>query len=150
MTTNQSDDEFASEIERYLYQFLVIMLVSGIEMYINQRPAFMQRPGTTDPKHRLELDFYFPSQNVAIEVQGQQHFKQVTKTSGFRRQQRRDELKRTLCEEQDITLIEFEAKDLTLKTVGDKLAGYLPMKLFFDSWDKTCLTMTENNAKRLR
>lgn len=56
------------------------------------------------------LDFYIPSKNVAIECQGRQHFEPVKCFGGleeFKNVIKRDDEKRTLCEENGIKLLYF-------------------------------------------
>ena len=63
------------------------------------------------PGHRLFLDFYIPHRQVAIEVQGEQHFKYIphfhgTKL-GFFEAQQRDRTKAEWCILNEIDLIEL-------------------------------------------
>lgn len=54
------------------------------------------------------LDFYLPEYNVGIEVQGEFHFKSITIKNtliDYRKQLRRDEKKKRLCDEHGIKLI---------------------------------------------
>lgn len=58
----------------------------------------------------LIFDFYIPSLNLAIEVQGGQHFRPVKYFGGedyFKKYQERDQMKRDYCKENNITLIEL-------------------------------------------
>ncbi len=58
----------------------------------------------------LSFDFYLPSLNACIEYQGQQHYAPVPIFGGelaFERQQKRDHIKRTYCEQNKIQLIEI-------------------------------------------
>lgn len=60
---------------------------------------------------RLELDCYNALLNLAVEVQGQQHYKFIKYFHGnegeFKKQQERDMIKRLLCKEHGIKLIEI-------------------------------------------
>ena len=64
-------------------------------------------------KSHLYLDFYLPDYNIAIECQGEQHFKPVgfgSKSNdiineNFIKTQKRDKLKRDLCEKHGIKII---------------------------------------------
>lgn len=61
----------------------------------------------------LSLDFYLPKYNIAIECQGEQHFKIVDffgGEEGFKRQVERDVLKRKLCEEHEVNLLYYSDK----------------------------------------
>ena len=58
-------------------------------------------------KNKLRLDFYLPDYNIAIECQGQQHFKDVYfdgKTSLLEENIKRDQIKRDLCEEHGLKI----------------------------------------------
>lgn len=59
----------------------------------------------------LELDFYLPEINLAIELNGITHYKPIYGQDKFLRQQRNDELKRKLCKKQGITLIEIPLEE---------------------------------------
>lgn len=72
----------------------------------NIRPAFLKNPET---KQNLELDCYCPKYNIAVEYNGEQHYKfpssyHKTKEQ-FINQVYRDRLKRKLCDEHGIYLI---------------------------------------------
>jgi len=83
----------------------------------------------------LELDFFSEELNLAIEVQGKQHYQwvlffQPTKWD-FYAQKRRDNLKRGLCAKKGITLIEAP---YWIKTEVDKvkfLRDSIPKRLKF-------------------
>ena len=58
----------------------------------------------------LKLDFYLPDFNIAIECQGLQHFRPIELFGGeenFKEVQKRDCIKKTLCEEHKIKLLYF-------------------------------------------
>ena len=58
----------------------------------------------------MELDFYLPDYNIAIECQGCQHFHAYERfggEEGFKSQIKRDELKKKLSEENGIKLLYF-------------------------------------------
>ena len=64
----------------------------------------------------LELDFYIPDKNVAIECQGIQHFKPVEHFGGeekFKYTIENDSIKRKLCEENGVRLLYYS--DLGIK-----------------------------------
>lgn len=59
---------------------------------------------------KQSLDFYLSNKNIAIECQGEQHFKAITHFGGkiaFQVQQERDRRKKQLCEDNDINLLYF-------------------------------------------
>lgn len=80
------------------------------------RPNFLRNPitssknGETEQTFNLELDCFEPSLNLALEYQGQQHYKYIPyfhrNKEAFRNQQYRDELKRRICRDNRINLIE--------------------------------------------
>ena len=61
----------------------------------------------------LRLDFYFPDYQIAIECQGEQHFKLCTyfdNEETFKQRQERDQLKYKLCLENNIRIFYFSNK----------------------------------------
>ena len=61
-------------------------------------------------KRKLCFDFYFPKQNVAIEINGRQHYEPVDifgGTEGFNKQKLHDKIKRDYCKKNNIKLIEI-------------------------------------------
>jgi len=85
----------------------------------NIRPDWL----ITQDGTRLELDFYVEELNIAIEVQGTQHYIYTPhfhqNYSGFKNQLERDKVKRQICQQHNIELIEVdtydEAHDIILK-----------------------------------
>lgn len=62
----------------------------------------------------LPFDFYIPSMNLAIEYQGEQHYKSIKHFGGeenFKIQQKRDQIKREYCKENHIRLLEIPYTD---------------------------------------
>lgn len=89
-------------------------------------------PTTTIIRHhrpewlnRLELDVFLPDLNLAFEYQGQQHFHPVDAWGGKTKLLElveRDKLKRTLCQSNNITLIEIDyTEPMTEKYIKEKL-----------------------------
>ena len=59
---------------------------------------------------RLRLDFYLPNRNIAIECQGEQHFRPIEVFGGegvFREQVENDRKKMELCQENNVKLLYF-------------------------------------------
>lgn len=74
----------------------------------NVRPNFMKNSVTGE---NLELDMYNPELNLACEYNGIQHYKfnkwmHKNSSSNFQNQQYRDMIKRSLCKQNNINLIE--------------------------------------------
>lgn len=73
-----------------------------------ERPDFLKNPVTKN--FNLELDCFNRELKLAVEVNGAQHYKYIPyfhKTfDAFRNQQYRDELKRRMCKDEGIILIE--------------------------------------------
>lgn len=68
---------------------------------------------------KLQLDIFFPQNSIAIEYQGQQHFRPIEFFGGeeaFKSQMERDERKRLLCEQNNVNLFYFTytSKDVPL------------------------------------
>ena len=104
----------------------------------NFRPDWMD-----NGEVRLELDFYIPDYKIAIEVQGEQHYRYVEffhgEYSGFLEQQKRDEDKRVICRLAGIRLVEIssleELKDFVfeLKNKYQQYGDFLSnRKAFFE------------------
>ena len=78
------------------------------------------------------LDIYIPSMNLAIEYQGEQHYRSVEYFGGynkFHEQEKMDSLKRTKCLERGIKLLEWNFEDkILIFNVIDFLKGYVPKK----------------------
>lgn len=71
------------------------------------------------------LDIYIPSINIAIEYQGEQHYKPVELFGGvehFHRQNKRDERKRQLCIKYGVKLIEWKYdEEISVKNFKKKI-----------------------------
>ena len=92
---------------------------SFLKKYWSQDLVFEEMPlvGT-----RLSFDFYNASQNIAIEVQGEQHLKYVPyfhgkAKSNFVSQIRRDNDKSTFCDLNSIKLLEVYPNDVLENTL---------------------------------
>jgi hypothetical protein len=88
-----------------------------------QRPDFLRNPITNQ---QLELDCYNSSMRLAVEYQGEQHYKYIphfhpTRDS-FLNQKYRDEIKRDLCQKNNIILIEVPHSVIDI-------AAFLDLKL---------------------
>lgn len=76
----------------------------------NSRPEWL----LDSTGRRLELDFYIGEIGVAIEVQGEQHYRYIKRfhgnADGFKDQLTRDRLKLDACTKSGITLIEISSE----------------------------------------
>lgn len=112
----------------YLTKAWLNHLVLTDEYVDNARPSFLQNPLTGE---LMELDRFMPALNAGVEYHGPQHFsptKAFPDTAQFRRRKARDLMKRSLCEENDITLIVITAEDLSLEGILRKLPKGLPVR----------------------
>ena len=87
----------------------VLRSIFAYSSFDKHRPDFLRNPVTGNCRN-LELDCYEPSLRIAVEYNGAQHYKYIpyfhrTKDA-FTNQKYRDEMKRRLCMENGITLIE--------------------------------------------
>lgn len=102
--------------ETILYQLVETEYGDEVTLERHHRPDWLDG---------LELDIYLPEVGVGIEYQGQQHFEPVDHwggEEGLAARRGRDKLKRTLCEERDIVLVEFRYdEDLCRELVVDRL-----------------------------
>ena len=91
--------------------------------FLNEKGIAIIRQKTFDwLKYRghLFIDFYLPESNIAIEVQGEQHFAPIEKFGGitdFELRKIRDTVKKKLCEEHGIKVFYVTKKNNGLKDV---------------------------------
>ena len=91
------------------------------------RPDFLNNP-VTGGSFNMELDCYNPELKLAVEYSGKQHYEYVPyfhkNKEAFLNQKYRDELKRRMCKDNMVTLIEVP---YTVKI--EDIKGYLMNKL---------------------
>lgn len=84
----------------------VLQSIFGVH-FPSTRPYFLKNP---DTGKNLELDCYNPDLKIAVEYQGQQHYRFIKyfhkDEEAFRKQQQRDQYKKAVCESRGICLIE--------------------------------------------
>ncbi len=101
----------------------------GIE-YIPQKTFHNLK---TEKGYLLFLDFYIPEYNLAIEYDGQQHFKDVPRfKSNLKENQIRDSIKNNFCKTNKITLVRipyYEVFAYSLKKFQHNLTQYLETEL---------------------
>jgi len=101
--------------------------------FTSQRPDFLRNP-VTGGNFNLELDCYNSAMGLAVEYNGVQHYKYSPyfhrNKDQFMTQKYRDDMKRRICKEKDITLIEVpytvkveDIKDFIVKACRNH--GYL-------------------------
>lgn len=83
---------------------------------------------------KYTLDIFIPSQNIAMEYNGIQHYESVNRFGGtekLQKQKERDEFVRKKCAEYNINLLEwhYETK-VTEKSVYELLATYVDLKSY--------------------
>lgn len=110
--------------------------VSETELFYLLEAAFPEHdvvhhgsPSWLGPQH---LDIYFPNERVAVEFQGEQHFRPVALFGGeesFAAQQERDKRKREACARNDCALLEvargYDFEDIHA-WVAESLSGNKP------------------------
>lgn len=105
--------------EAKLYE-LVKSVFEGYEVVSHARPSFLRRQ---------HLDIYIPELKLAIEYQGEQHFKPIDFWGGvesLKASQKRDENKREVCERHGIVITYFSYKDeVNRELIRHRLKDYL-------------------------
>ena len=88
------------------------------------------REASPDWLGNQRLDIYIPSLNLAIEYQGEQHFKHIARfggVEGLRQTQERDRRKKHLCKKNKIKLVFFKYNEnLSQENVERRLKNLLP------------------------
>ena len=73
----------------------------------------------------LSLDFYLPDYNIAIECQGEQHFRPIKwfdkSNETFEKRQKRDKLKYDLCKEHNIRILYYSTLKKYNTFLGEKV-----------------------------
>lgn len=75
----------------------------------SSRPNFLRNP-VTGNKHNLEIDCFNPQLRLGVEYNGAQHYKYIPyfhkNKEAFRNQMYRDDMKRRMCKDNGVNLIE--------------------------------------------
>lgn len=74
----------------------------------------------------MELDFFFPSLNFAVEFNGDQHYYDTDHFGSSAKQRARDSRKRAICKERGVILLTLQAIDLQKGVIVRKLKFHLP------------------------
>lgn len=112
----------------YLTRKWLDRLIMSADYIDGARPVILMNPLTGEP---LELDRYYPSLKVGFEHHGPQHCgptKQFPDQEQFNRLRSRDLIKRGLCQENGIVLVELAADDLTLDALLKKMPKGVPLR----------------------
>ncbi len=106
--------------ETQLYK-LVALMFSDYELIREASPDWLGNQ---------RLDIFIPSLNIAIEYQGEQHFKPIELfggAEGLRKTRERDRRKKRLCQENKIKLVFFKYNEtLNQENVERKLKSLIP------------------------
>lgn len=95
----------------------------NIGLLIEQQIGKVERQksfGWLKYKRQLYIDYYIDKYKIAIEVQGEQHFRPIEKFGGieqFNTQCKRDEIKRKLCNEHGIKIFYVTKKNYNLNEI---------------------------------
>lgn len=88
------------------------------------------REASPDWLGKQRLDVYIPELSIAVEYQGEQHFKPIELfggAPGLKATRDRDKRKKTLCDANNVKLIYFRYDDeLSVEAVEKKLKRYMP------------------------
>jgi len=110
-----------SRLQRYFGKRLSVHF-SQFNIDENIRPDWL----ITDNGERLELDFYLPDIQVAIEIQGLQHYNYVpyfhNNYNGYLTALDRDKFKRSQCAKLNIKLFEIDNQldaDMVIQKLGE-------------------------------
>lgn len=96
-----------------------IRAIAPVEPEQNVRPSWL---------FGMELDFYFPDHNLAIEFNGDQHYFSTGLSADPRPQQQRDWRKRWICKQRGIKLIRVKAIDLVYSRMRGILKKHFALK----------------------
>ena len=102
-------------------------------IFKKERPDFLKNPVTK--KYNLELDAYNEELKLAVEINGKQHYEYTPffhrNKEAFQNQQYRDELKRRMCKDVNVELIE-----ISYKIKSEDIKDYLQKILEEKGYDK--------------
>lgn len=109
------------------------------------RPEFLKNPETGWP---LELDCYNEEMKLAFEFQGPQHYRPIKRYGGQKRfvqQQKQDQLKRELCAEKKIVLIEIDVRELGQTRNKNKIKQKI-LQILLDKLDQAGYIVNNNGG----
>lgn len=120
-----------SRLENEIYDYL-------LEKYPNLKITREKKFEWLKNKSYLPLDFFIEGINVAIEVQGKQHFSPIPRFGGHEGYEKRsqlDELKKKLCETNGVRILYVSSKKGDIKEFKNKLQNII--KNFIKKVNKT-------------
>ena len=94
----------------------------GVELLSNHHPEFLK---TKQNPKGLELDFYWPDLQIALELDGAQHYEPVDYWGGqetFERVQANDRRKNQLCKKNGVHLIRVDGRKFYHRLIEEKRA----------------------------
>jgi len=106
-----------NSLKQYFTDYLL-----GIELLSNHYPDFLK---TKTNKKGLELDLYWPELQIALELDGAQHYKPIEHWGGqenFKKTQANDKLKNKLCKKEGIHLIRVDGRKFKYNLKEEKRA----------------------------
>lgn len=114
---------------------LRLIFDDSTEVIRNYRPPWLKNPETGK---NLELDFYIPHVNIAIEIQGQHHYEDSDQIF-------RDKLKKYLLEKKNIHLIELSIFQIAPNNLWKKIVAYCKFSKqpYIKNFDRTWLDIPE-------
>lgn len=99
------------------YELIVKNYLDSIGVEYEQQKKF----DTCRNKHCLPFDFYIIGKNVLIEVQGEQHYRDVFKSESFNIRKKNDEYKKHWCEDNGYELIEIKYDEIKNNSYKQKI-----------------------------
>lgn len=114
-----------SKLETYVMKLLDRLVLDT--NYVDNKYKALEKYGvcTKNPKTGcyLEIDRYYIDQRIAIEIQGEQHYKATAYWNADRVLPviERDKIKRQLLINQDVTLIEIKYNQISVQTIYNQL-----------------------------
>lgn len=123
-------DKMAMRSGENKMHLLLELLLDVDETAKSARPWFIQNPQS---KEFLEYDRFAPEIRVAWEFDGQQHYESTPQFPGqaeLKKRQHRDMIKRELSVKAKVDLVTVTVKDLSIKTMLDKMPEHVPIRLF--------------------
>jgi very-short-patch-repair endonuclease len=81
---------------------------------------------------KQKFDFYLPKYNLAIEINGGQHYREIDYFGGksfFQKQKKLDNQKRQFCKKNQIELLEIPYENKKINTIRVIIESYIKYKV---------------------